>query len=530
MMRLPTMAVIAAMICACGRPSGPRPNEVRLAMSSDPSSMSLIGNTDLNSSQIASLISDGLLGYDAKGGYVPLVAQSWDIAPDGLSITFHLRHGVRWHDGTLVNSGDVAYTVRMIQDPKTQARSLASDFADVVAVDTPDDLTVVARYAHTYADALNAWRAPLVPEHAASRDADFLGGDFANAPIGCGPFRFARRTPGQSVVLEAFDDYWAGRPTLDRVIFRVLTNEQTGYLALLNGELDLMAVTPDLWRESLASAQASRLARFVYYRLTGWKIDWNMDGSNPFFTDPRVRRALVMALDRKKFAVNVAGGLARPAVGSYPPESPWADRSLTPLPFDPVEAGHLLEAAGWTLAPGATVRMKEGIPFAFTLYVAAGSQQMTDRIAAWMQESLAGVGVTMTIEKVEGRSFMERRRQHAFQAVMATNQFDPTADQFSIYHSTARAQGMNYGGFSDPDVDRLIDEGRTELDPVERRAIYDRLQARLRELQPISYIFQFAQPVLHDPDLLGVEASPMGLYQFVPGVRAWHWAASGARP
>lgn len=501
-----------------------------MAIYTEPASLSLIGNPDQNSQVLASLISDGLIGCDAHGAYVPLMASSWEIVPDGLAIVFHLREGARWHDGAPVTSRDVAFTVRKIQDPATQARGWASAFTDVVAVETPDDATVVARYSHPYADALNAWRAPLVPEHVAGKDADFLGGAFAQSPIGCGPYRFVRRSRGQSIELAAFDGYWGGKPPIDRMVWRILSNDRTGYEALLLGELDLLGVTPDLWRVSLTSTRAARLARFVYYRLSGWKIDWNMDGSNPFFADARVRRALVMALDRKRFAATVAGGLARAAVSSYPPESPWSNPALVPLPFDPAAASRDLEDAGWTLPPGAAVRVKSGVPFAFTMTIGAGSQEITDRIAAWAQQSFAEVGVAMNIERVDAKALAERRKTHAFQAVMASNSFDPIADQIELYHSSARDGGLNYGGFSDPDVDRLLENGRTTVDPVARRAIYDELQERLQALQPISYIFQFAQPVLLDPDLLGVERSPFGLFQFVPGPRAWHWAGTRAGP
>lgn len=524
------LVACALALAGCRSAKAPHRNEAHVAVSTDPTSLSLVGNTDLGSTQIAALISDGLVAYDAHGEFVPLVARSWEVAPDGLTITFKLRDGVRWHDGAPVTSRDVAFTLRKIQDPATQARGWGSDLADVTEVETPDDATVVAHYAHPYADALNGWRAPLIPEHIASKEPDFLHGAFAQSPVGCGPFRFVSRAAGQNVIVEAFDGYWGGRPLLDRIVVHVLANERTGYEALLLGDLDMLAVTPGLWRESLASSRASRLARFVYYRLNGWKIDWNVDGSNPFFADARVRRALVMALDRQQFAAKIANGLARPAVGSYLPESPWANRALAPLPYDPIEAGHLLDQAGWTVPAGGGVRMKNGVPFAFVLYIAAGAQEFTDRIATWTQQSFRDVGVAMTIERLESKSFIERRKTHTFQAVMAANFFDPVADQFSIYHSSARANGMNYGGFSDAEVDRLVDEGRTTVDPAARREIYDRLQVRLQELQPISYIFQFAQPVLHDPDFLGLTPSPMGFYLFVPGPRAWHWAAPGSRP
>jgi len=519
-------AAAALALCACAGPAPRKGNDVRLSLNANPTSLSLIGNTDLGASQVASMISDGLVAYDAQGRYVPMVARAWELSPDGRTLTLHLRDGVLWHDGERVTSRDVAYTVKKTQDPATLARSWASAFSNVASVETPDDLTVVARYARTYADALEPWRVPLVPEHVASKDANFLTGAFAHHPVGCGPFRFVSYDPGRSLVLEAFDRYWGGRPAIDRMIFKIVSAERTGYESLLLGQLDLLAVTPDLWRDSLTAPAAARLARSVYYRLSAWKIDWNQNEATPFFRDKRVRRALVLALDRGRFAATVGAGLARPGVSSYPPESPWADPSIVALPFDPAESARLLDEAGWRATSPARIREKDGVPFAFSLILPAGPQEIADRVAAWMQQSLADVGVGMKIEKLAGEAFQQRRKTHAFEAAMASVAFDMTPDRFDLYHSKARDGGYNYGGFSDAEVDRLLEEGLETIDPASRRSIYDRLQKRLDDLQPIAFLFQFAQPVLHDPELQGVVPSPVGLYLFAPGPRAWHWSSA----
>lgn len=526
--RLGLAALLALFAAGCTRPPHRADNDVRFVLYSDVSSLSLIGNTDQNAAQIASLISDGLVAYDAQTRYVPMVARSWEISPDGRSVTFRLRDGVRWHDGTRVTSRDVAFTADKIRDPATQARSWISQFSEIDRIDTPDDGTVVVHYRSAFADALDPWRVPLLPEHIASKDPDFLAGAFANHPVGCGPLRFVSRIPGQSIVLQAFDDYWGGRPALDHLVFRIISSERTGYEALLLGEVDLMGVTSDIWRQSLGSAAAARLRRFVYYRLSAWKIDWNQDGSNPFFGDVRVRRAMILALDRKRFASTVAAGLARPGIGSYAPESPWSNPAIGPLPFDPAESARLLDEAGWRRGAGG-VRAKNGTSLAFTMLLPAGPQEIADRTAVWMQQSLADMGVAMTIEKLEWNAFRERRARHAFQALMSSLSFDATPDQFELFHSSARNGGYNFGGFSDPDVDRLLESGRRTLDPDARRAIYFELQQRLHELEPVSFLFQFAQPVLHDPDLEGVAASPVGLLQFAPGPRAWRWSDARAR-
>ena len=522
--------VSALLVAACsGRPAR-HDNDVHLGMTSDPASLSLVGRTDVNSAQIASLVSDGLVAYDARMRYVPMVARSWELAQDGKSVTFHLRDGVFWHDGSRLTSRDVAFTAAKIRDPKTQAQSWVTAFDSIAAVETPDDRTVIVRYAHPYADALEPWRVPLLPEHAASNDPNFLSSAFAQHPVGCGPFRFVSHDPGQSVVLEAFEGYWGGRPNVDRLVFKIVKAERTAYEALLMGDLDVLGVTPDLWRDALTSAAAARLARLVYYRLNGWKVDWNQDGSNPFFQDVRVRRALLLALDRKRFAATAARGLARPGVSSYPPECPWTEPSIAALPFDPRESQRLLDEAGWRIPAGRRVREKDGMPFSFTMLLNSGPQEIADRIAAWMQQSLAEVGVDMKIEKLEWEAFRERRKSHRFEAAMGSVSFDATPDRFDLYHGSAPAGEYNYGSFADHEVDLLLEEGLRVVDPVARRAIYDRLQRRLDDLQPISFLFQLATPVLHDAELEGIQTSPVGIYQFAPGPRAWHWSNARMRP
>lgn len=517
---------LGATACRGASADGPQSGTVRTVMTTEPSSLSLIGKSDRNSQIIASLVSDSLFKYDADLTLTPRLASSWDLSPDKRTLTVVLRDGVKWHDGVPVTARDVVYTIEKVRDPATQARSFAPQFENLESVQALDARTVRAVYTAPYADVLDSWTLPIIPEHVAGRDPDILTGAFSERPVGCGPFRLARWEHGREIVLEANPDYWDGRPHLDRIVFRILPDERTAFQALLAGDLDWMHVTPDLWREALSSTRTWRLARFVYYRLDVWYVGWNLDGSNPFFDDPRTRRALVMALDRGRFISRVLGNLARPAVGSYHPDAPWTDRALEPWPHDPVAARRLLDEAGWRDADGDGIREQRGIPFAFTLLISASTQEITDRMAAWIQQSLAAVGVKMDIEKLEWRAFQERRREHRFQAAMASLFFTPAPDQYELYHSMARSNGLNYGGVADPEIDRLLEEGRRTFDPSTRRQIYDRLQARLHELEPVSCLFYFAAPILYDARLEGIQRSPLGPWNIVPGPRQWRWIAS----
>jgi peptide/nickel transport system substrate-binding protein len=329
-------------------------------------------------------------------------------------------------------------------------------------------------------------------------------------------------------VLEANREYWDGAPALSGILLRIVANERTGYQALLAGDVDLMVLTPDLWREAQSSTRASRFARLRYTPMRVWYVGWNMDGSNPFFSDARVRRAMTLALDRERFASRVTGGLFRPAIGTFLPES-FPEDGLEPWPYDPADAKRLLDEAGWKDTDGDGIRERGGAKLSFTLTYVVSSQEVVDRIAAWIQQSLAEVGVAARIEKMEWKAFQERRRDHRFEAAMATWTFTPLLDQFEIYHSSARDSGVNYGGFSDPEVDRLLEEGRRTFAVEARQDVYRRVRHRVHELEPVSFLFYMTAPALIDARLEGVRPNALGMWLYSPGARAWRWSGAGSR-
>ncbi|HEX6852511.1 MAG TPA: ABC transporter substrate-binding protein [Candidatus Polarisedimenticolaceae bacterium] len=526
--RSPLLATIALAAAACGphSPDPPADGFVRAIQSGDPQSLTLIGNTDRFGSDLGRLISDPLVDHDAAGGYVPRVAQSWTVSDDGREVAFRLRDGVRWHDGTAVVARDVVFTADRVRDPATQARTWASQFVPVESVTAEDARTVVVRYREAVADPLEAWRVPLVPSHLADAGAGFLTGAYSRHPVGCGAYRFVRHVPGVEVVVEANADYWDGPPANRGLTFRILRDDRTSYEALLRGDVDIWVATPDFWREAQTSPRAGRLARFVNERQAIWYLGCNLDGSNPFFGDPRVRRALTHALDRESFAASVVRGLGRPPATTYLPGNPWRDAAVSPRRFDPGLARALLAEAGWRDTNADGILDRDGRPFSFSLLYASGNQEIADRIAAWIQRSLAEVGLEVRLERLDWQIMQQRRREGRFEAAMASWLLGLTPDQWEAWHSTARANGLNYGGLRDADVDRLLERGRVERDPVARREIYAGLQRRLFELEPITPLFQFLQPVLHDARLRGVTGSPFGLYDFTPGARAWRWAGA----
>ncbi len=517
----PLLVPMLLPACAPPAPDPGSPVTIRGQFINDPVTLSPIGKSHRYSEVLARQITDSLVQYDKDLREVPRLAESWEFSPDGKTLTFHLRRGVRWQDGELFTAEDVLLTVRKAREPATEARSYLSMFESLQSLTAPDPYTVVAKYSKPYVDALESWTIPILPSHLVDPDEPLLTSSYAAHPIGCGPFRLAEYNPGRSILLEANPDYWDGRPNIDRLEIRIIPDERTAFQALLNGDLDLMAVTPDFWKESRNSEQGRRLKRFTFSRNNMWYVAWNETGGRPF-GDPRTRKAMIYALDRITFIRQVLDGLARPGITSYHPDTPWADPTLKPREYDPAKAARLLAEAGWKDADGDGILDRNGRPFRFTLLYSRGSQELTARMAAWMQQSWAALGIRTDIQSLEWRAFLEKRNSGDFDAVMANMSFSSgSPDMLELYHSSARENGFNFFGLDDPEIDRLAEAGRTTLDRKRRLEIYHQLQRRLYDLEPIGVIFHFQVPVLVQPDLAGVEPSPLGLWRHWPGPRAW---------
>jgi peptide/nickel transport system substrate-binding protein len=522
---IPAILFLALAAGCSGEPVEPQTETivVRANLQDDPASLSLIGKTDRSAEILAVQLTDSLVQYDSKLNLLPRVAESWEFSDDRLTLTFHLRPGVRWHDGSPVTAEDVVFTVHKVMDPAVENRPWAPEFKDLLSIEAPDERTVVARYGVATPDVLEAWRLPLIPKHLAAMDEDLLTGEFSRHPVGCGPFRFVRYRPGQEIVLEANDDYWDGRPAVDRLVMKIYPDQRTAYQALLAGDLDITVLTSPLWVEARASSEADRFDGFVYTLFSTWIVFWNQDGSNPYFTDPGVRKAMVLALDRESFIASVVHGHARPGATTYHPDTIWYDRSVRPLPYDPDEAARLLAEAGWRDRDGDGVLDKDGRPFEFTLLIPASTQQLNDQIAVWQQQSWSEIGIKAEIEKLEWQAFRKRRNSRQFHAASHSLTFSANPDHYELYHSSARGEGFNFSGLADPGIDRLVEQGRRTFDFEARREIYHQLQRLLQEAEPITCLFYFSSPVIHDKRLHGVAPSPLDFWRTAEGARVWRW-------
>ncbi len=197
---------------------------------------------DSASGQICGLVYNGLVRYDKNLHIEGELAESWQISADGREITFHLRHGVKWHDGAPFTSADVLFTYHLIIDPKTPT-AYAERYKQVVEASAPDPYTFKVRYARPLASALISWGIAIHPRHLLAGQ-DITKSPLARAPIGTGPYRFVQWVPGEKIVLERNSDYFEGAPYIKRVVYRIIPDSTTMFLELQSAGLDQMGLTP----------------------------------------------------------------------------------------------------------------------------------------------------------------------------------------------------------------------------------------------------------------------------------------------
>ena len=485
----------------------------------EPATLNFVTASDQPSDLVARLVGDSLVDRDVDLNVVPRLAASWEFADGGRTLTFHLRPGVRFHDGHPLTSADVKYTYERVIDKTSHALARLDGFLPVERVETPDERTVRVVYRFPYAPALSGWEMPILPRHLYEGE-DFLTSRYNRAPIGSGPFRFISWEPGRRILLAANLDYWAGRPYLDTLDLEIIPSQETTLQALLAGEVDYAALTPVQWEAH--SKDPSFLRRFAtvqYLSLFFYYIAWRTDGSNPFFTDPDVRRAMTLALDREGYVRTVLRGFGQVPDSIFHPAILPPDPELRPLGYDPRAAAALLDRAGWRLDPGSGLRRKDGTAFRFTLLIYGGAEEHV-QYSQVAQESLRRLGVEMSIQRLDWPGLWARLQKGNFEAALsgAVPGVDPDDMLYGMLHSSQVHGGRNYAGFHDPQIDAWLQDGRRTVDPVARTVLYRSIARRLDDLQPYTYLFFPATRAALSRRIADIRPSPRGIIVQYPGV------------
>jgi peptide/nickel transport system substrate-binding protein len=452
--------------------------------------------TDASSGRVAELMLMGLITKTPAGELIPDLALSWDLLDGGRRYRFHLRPGVRFHDGRPLTAEDVAWTFNTMLDG-TVASPKRGAFPQLERVTVVDPLTADFHLSSPYGALVVSLTASMgiVP-------AGTMPEEFQANPVGSGPFRLVERRPDR-VVLEAFDGYYGGRPRLDRVIVREIADATVRALELRKGSVQLLvnALPPDLVPRFAADPHF-RVARSpgAYYTYLGMNL------TDPILADVRVRRALAMAIDRERLVETLWRGLGVPTETMLPPWH-WArHHGLAPIPHDPAGARELLDRAGHPDPDG------DGPLPRFTLVYKSTTDETYMLQAQIIQAMAAAAGIGIDIRTYEFATFYADIKAGSFQLFSLTwfGVLDP--DLYSqIFHSARiPPHGANRGRYVNAEVDRLIEAGARLFDREERLPHYLKIQELLAEELPyISLFNKFNAAVMAAP-LAGYQNYPSG--------------------
>ncbi|MCX5890551.1 MAG: peptide-binding protein [Deltaproteobacteria bacterium] len=443
--------------------------------------------SDAASFAIIGLVYDSLLKYDGDLNLVSNLAESWQVSEDGLTITFKLRHGVKWHDGAPCTAQDVLFSYQVMVDPKTPT-AYSGDYLQVKQAEAPDDYTFRVTYPKPFAPALGSWTGlAILPRHLLAGQ-DITKSPLARHPIGTGPYKFKEWRAGEKIALTYNPDYFEGRPYLNGYLYLVKPDTATMFLELKAGNLDRMGLNAIQYTRQTDYPKFNRMYnKFRYIPFSYIYLGYNLEDSR--FADRRVRQALTYAINKKELIDGVLMGLGEEAYGPYKPGTWYYDADVPKFSYDPEKAKALLAAAGWQ--PNSDgILVKDGRPFAFTILTNQGNDTR-ERTAVIIQDRLRAVGIVVKIRTVEWAAFLKEFIEKGnYEAVILGWNTGLDPDQYDIWHSSKTKPGeLNFIHYKNAEVDRLLDEGRHTFDREKRRQAYFKLQEIIAEDQPYTFLF-----------------------------------------
>jgi len=498
----PAIAAVLILLAGCAQRLPVDEGRLVIALPGTPVSVDPRVATDAYGEQILQMTHASLLRRDAAGNPAPDLAETWE-SPDPLTYVFRLRPGLRFHDGRPLTSADVRYTFEWILDPANRSPHRAL-YRHVAGIGTPDARTVVFRLSEPYAPFLSSVTRGIVPAGSPARG--------YTPPVGAGPYRIEEVTPDGEALLSAFDGHYAGPPAIRAVTVKFVPDSNVRFLELSAGSVNfaLNGVDPDLL------PAAGKTGRLVVEEAPGGNVTYlGFNLRDPALGDMRVRRAIAMAIDREAIVRSLWKGRADLAESILPPGS-WAqDDHIAPVPFDPVQARLLLDAAGYRDPDG-----NGPLPRLSLTYKTSQNEQRR-RVAAAIQEQLRQVGISVEIQSLEWGTFFSDVKKGNFQLYSLTwvGIGDPDIFHHAFHSGSAPPDGANRGGYSNPEVNRLTEAARREISRGKRREMYRRVQKILARDLPVFPLWVNRNVLVRDRRLSGFVLTPDESYVSVASMR-----------
>ena len=489
------LAVVAALVCLAACSTGQRVDlggasgALVAAIAGEPDQLDPHKTSAYFSFEVLENVFDTLVEPDADLQMRPALARSWEVSPDQLTWTFRLRPGVTFHDGSPLTADDVVFSYRRIIDEQL---TNADKFAAVTEVRAVDPLTVQLRVRQPTPNLLTnigGFKGMAIVSRA-----NVESGRIATHPVGTGPFAFASQRSGDSITLTANPDYWGGAPRIPGVTFRFISEASTALSALQAGEVD--------WTDSVPTQRVAQLRDddSVHLAVTASNDYWYLalNEAHPPWNDVRARQAVAYGIDRDAIVQSTSYGTAVANQLAIPRGNPWYapyDRYR----HDPDTARRLLDEAG---VGDVDLDM-----------LVTSEYPETVTAAQVIADNLAPLGITVRIRTVDFATWLDEQNAGNFDMLMMgwLGIIDPDDFYYAQHHTNGSSNAQR---FSDPEVDRLLDDGRVQTDPAARYEDYRRAATIIAD--KVSYLYLYNPSVIQawTPALSGYEARRDGAVRF----------------
>ena len=422
--------------------------------------------------EINLLLFIGLTAHDADNNIVPAASESWTYDEDSCTYTFTLRDNLTFHDGEPLTADDVKFTIEAIMNPDNGSEN-ASNFEDVESVTVIDDTHVAIKLTAPNVAMLDYLTMGILPEHLLAGK-DMTTDDFNRNPVGAGPYKLAEWDFGQSITLEKFDDFYLGTPKIDKIIFKIVPDNDVRAMQLKSGELDFAQITPK------AAVEFEDLDGFALYKMDtadyrGIMYNFNSE----FFKKHReLPNILSSAIDRQAIVDSVLLGCGTPA---YSPlqKGPYNNPDIEKFEYNPEKAKELLEAAGWSMEADGYY-YKDGEQLAFVINNGQGDQVRID-MSNICAQNLKEIGVNATV-KVNAET--DWANQDAY-LIGWGSPFDPDDHTYKVFGTD---KGANYSSYSNARIDEILREAREKATFEERLPLYQEFQEEMTKDMPYTFI------------------------------------------
>ena len=482
-----------------------------------PATLDPVTSNEMISLRLTELIFNGLVGINEKQEIVPELAEKWDCSADGRTYTFFLRKDVTWHpkegeEPKPFTAEDVIFTYKIMMHPKT-ITPLKVRYEFILAAEKLDDYTVKFTLKRPILNALAKFSFKVIPKHGPSNPLYLTRNDhFVQSPIGTGPYLLKNITAEREIILSANENYFKGRPHVDKLIAKPFADQNIMTQALMFNAVDMIVLVNP---RDLPEIQGDK--RFIlqpYNALSYSFFGYNV--RNPLLADKRVRKAFTHAVNRQEMLDSFFNGQGTIISGPFAPGS-WAyNLDVQPLPFDPEKAKTLLQEAGFSRAADGFMQ-KDGKRLALSLKVPIEKEsEAVKRVVLAFKNYLKNVGVDIKVEFKEWQAWKEDVfLEHDFDIVFAIWVFDDSADISSLFHSGEIGSWKNnFGGYSNPEVDGLINESKLTLDHEKRRTINRKLHAILAEENPYTFLWTLTNYAAYHKKVRRVAIHPYKFFSY----------------